>query len=799
MVAVHNSTVDLECGEGDGQGHLLLVDFSRQRMTSETMNQLMNLATSKKIYDRIRDLAWGRLAPGSNHPHKYKHEFFTTSGGNPYAEDLGSIPTVSFAHDLKDRPFQRRYNNDSNNHDIVDDDDTLHEHDERGEMGGSMHLSLRAPAHKGLCMHDPSTETSSTTNGPLDSRHGTKSNEIPITRKNALDEIHQEWTKIKKLTSSLRQGKLRGASGRPLCDVLVVSAGGTIVPSALEFIYNALMHDETAGRAALLDSSLISIANLVDHGAEVNKTGKSSATKSGESMASSFQSGVINMVTTPFKSSRGKNAQESAGIATPSFLTTSNSSSSSTLRRRKLKFLSSIDPCSFKEALSDLSPATTMVITVSIDAEREKECKEATLAVKSWLVSGLSRINEAIHNDDVVRKHMFLVTGKMSMKRQNRSNVFLVPHHSRCESFSTFSSAGLLPLSLIFGWNVVNSLILGAHDIDRHFVESNPRHNIPLILSLTDVWNDGFLHAQGRIVSPFSGVFGIYPKFVAALEDKLLNGLGKSEKNENGAKKFGRHRFGTDKISSPSPVFDGMANEISLYRSSQRLSIEFITTLDPQLSSCASDSRNERIMSIDAILSNHDERMCAMFAHADTLAFGDSKGKSASISGDSGITSPGSPPAIQSVDSMQSAGSFAGTSTIGVDGNVTWGNRSSTIILCGTCDAFTCGQLIALAEHRAMVKAWLWDLDPFVIPKKQSTINERSEYLKAHLNDMRHILSLGQDLDEVEDGSTAKQNINFATKTILTHYAKRIQKYKAHSQSSPMRASRNRFTDEAYF
>jgi len=32
MVAVHNSTVDLECGEGDGQGHLLLVDFSRQRM-----------------------------------------------------------------------------------------------------------------------------------------------------------------------------------------------------------------------------------------------------------------------------------------------------------------------------------------------------------------------------------------------------------------------------------------------------------------------------------------------------------------------------------------------------------------------------------------------------------------------------------------------------------------------------------------------------------------------------------------------------------------------------------------------
>ncbi len=294
-------------------------------------------------------------------------------------------------------------------------------------------------------------------------------------------------------------------------------------------------------------------------------------------------------------------------------------------------------------------------------------------------------------------------------------------------------------------------------------------------------------------------MFGTYPQFIAALEDKVLNGLGKSGNFDNGARKFGRNRIGTDNTSSPSPVFDGMAHDLSLYRSSQRITTEFITTLDPHLSFCASNSGKGRGMSKEATLSNHDERICALFAHADTLAFGDNKEKSTSFTGESGLNSPGSPPAIQSVDSMQSVGSFVGTTTSGIDGNFSRGNRSSTIILCGTCDAFTCGQLIALAEHRTLVKAWLWDFDPFLIPKKQSTINERSEYLKDYLDDMRQLLSLGQDLEETDDRSASKQNINFATKTILTHYVKRVQKYKADSHSSPMRSSHNRFTDDAYF
>ena len=45
--------------------------------------------------------------------------------------------------------------------------------------------------------------------------------------------------------------------------------------------------------------------------------------------------------------------------------------------------------------------------------------------------------------DAILKKHMFLVTGKEFLKKSN-PNAFLLPRHSRCEAFSTFSAAGLL-------------------------------------------------------------------------------------------------------------------------------------------------------------------------------------------------------------------------------------------------------------------------------------------------------------------------------------------------------------------
>ena len=108
-----------------------------------------------------------------------------------------------------------------------------------------------------------------------------------------------------------------------------------------------------------------------------------------------------------------------------------------------------------------------------------------------------------------------------------------------------------------------------------------------------------------------------------------------------------------------------------------------------------------------------------MFARADTLAFGAGGGVRR-------LDGPGSPPMILRNDSMMSQSSANGG---GGGGKTSSGNLPSSIILCGKCDAFTCGQLVALGEHRALVKAWLWDIDPFAA-SGLSIQKERQEYYR---------------------------------------------------------------------
>lgn len=273
-------------------------------------------------------------------------------------------------------------------------------------------------------------------------------------------------------------------------------------------------------------------------------------------------------------------------------------------------------------------------------------------------------------------------------------------------------------------------------------------------------------------MSPHVQSLGSYPAFVAAIENKVLNGYGKDPgMPQTKSSLAGRKE-------RPSPVIVG--GDHSLYdqylsREPHSLSAEFIVALDPSISSFG-----------DSALANHDRRICALLAHADTLAFGDNN---VNNRGRFEISSPGSPPMIQSVDSMMSQSSHAGG-----DAAALAGNQPSTLIVCRTCDAFSCGQLIALAEHRALVKAWLWDIDPFNTTKS-SIREDRRDYVSDKLHQMRHLLSVGETLDGTDEpDQNEAENIGVkgmhsATNTILKHYATRMQKHQQHSTSrTPLRS-----------
>jgi len=626
-------------------GRTLIVDLSRQRI--DTFNHLFRLFGTLGIKEKIRDLAWGRTGrTGDRREGPY----------NNFASVAMYHRSVSFANSRSLSDVFRGSRGDE----VADG----------GAEGSSYHLAFRVPPGQGHVMYAPN-DTS-----------------------NVLDEIHTIFERVKHLSNSIRQGKRLGYSGRPMCDVLVVSAGG-VVPKALEFIYELLLLDEHGEASAEVDAStLLPSKSNSQSNSNINCAAPQS---------SSLQSSVYNLVATPFK----KHSTGSHGGSSPTKLF---GQSHTTRRRRQLRVITSSDPSLIKRALSDgLRPSTTIVITLSLDREKERETKAITASIRNWLLSGLQDSVEQKSRDRAVAAHMYLVTGKDMMRRAG-SNSYAVPNHTRCEAFSTFTAAGLLPLSILFGWDVAQRVLEGAHDMDSHFVESSARHNIPVLLALVDLWNEEFLGSNGRTVSPFSEALSAYPEFVARLESSVLSS------------------------SKCRPLVFGAGQSLNASTST-----EFIMALK---------SSNDP--------TDHEQRLCKLFARADTMAFGLEDGaRTRSFS-----SSP-TALAIQSVDSMGSQGSVVPSDDVG--------DQTCTLLLCDKCDAYTAGQLVALEEHRATVKAWLREVNPFS-PQSDPVQNERLDNIAKKLNDMKSVIANGGELEGGDEGREEEDNINASTMTMLRNY-----------------------------
>ena len=149
-----------------------------------------------------------------------------------------------------------------------------------------------------------------------------------------------------------------------------------------------------------------------------------------------------------------------------------------------------------------------------------------------------------------------------------------------------------------------------------------------------------------------------------------------------------------------------------------------------------------------------DTTICSFFAHADLLAFGNqNQNKRRGVSKD-------------------------------MNNDIIDGNRPSTLLICGKTDAFTCGQLIALSEHRAVIKAQLFNINPFT---SSSTVgsamrSKNISQLSVKLHRLYQKGLEGQSYNEEDDETvamgTGSEKANIATGTILSHYVSRMQDQK---------------------
>ena len=316
-------------------------------------------------------------------------------------------------------------------------------------------------------------------------------------------------------------------------------------------------------------------------------------------------------------------------------------------------FVSNVDPMHVARVLRPLDPARTLVIVISKTFTTQETLTNAH-AARAWLVKALG--------EKAVAAHFAAVSAAPDKARE-----FGIPPE-RVFAFwdwvggrySLWSAVGL-PIALAHGFDVFESLLAGAAQMDRHFREAPLERNLPVLLALFGVWYANFWGAQTRAVIPYRQDLSLFVPFLQQLE------------MESDGKRVRHDGSPVDHATMPVVWGDTGTNGQHaffqlLHQGTELVPVDFIAVLEE-------GSGNWRQQAM--LLAN-------CYAQAEALFHGRSQVEAEKLAG----------------KALAPHKTFPG-------------GRPSTLLTLSRLDAQTLGMLIALYEHRTFVQACVWDINCF--------------------------------------------------------------------------------------
>jgi glucose-6-phosphate isomerase len=327
---------------------------------------------------------------------------------------------------------------------------------------------------------------------------------------------------------------------------------------------------------------------------------------------------------------------------------------------RRLRFLANVDPIDAARALEGLDPARTLAVVVSKTFTTAETMLNAR-TVRAWLVKALGA--------KAVAKHMVAVSTNLPEVEAfgiDPQNVFgfwdwVGGRYSVC------SAVGVLPLSLQFGYPRLAEFLAGAHAMDAHATTAPLERNLPVLLGLFGVWNSSFLGRSTRALLPYCQAL---LKFAPHIQQVDMESNGKRVALDGTTLPFeaGEIDFGE-------PGTNGQHSFYQLLHQGRVVPADFIGF-----------RRSQRPVRLAREpVANHDELMANFFAQPDALAVGKTAAE---------CRAEGVPEAL-------------------VAHKVFPGNRPSNVLLLDRLTPYTCGQLLALYEHRTAVEGFVWGVNSF--------------------------------------------------------------------------------------
>ncbi|CAL9059978.1 unnamed protein product, partial [Musa banksii] len=372
-------------------------------------------------------------------------------------------------------------------------------------------------------------------------------------------------------------------------------------------------------------------------------------------------------------------------------------------RGRQLRFLANVDPVDVARNISGLNPETTLVVVVSKTFTTAETMLNAR-TMREWISSALGT--------QAVAKHMVAVSTNLTLVEKfgiDPANTFAFWDWVGGR-YSVCSAVGVLPLSLQYGFPIVEKFLNGASNIDNHFYSASFERNLPVLLGLLSVWNVTFLGYPARAILPYSQAL---EKFAPHIQQVSMESNGKGVSIDGIPLPFE-----TGEIDFGEPGTNGQHSFYQLIHQGRVVPCDFIGSIKSQ----------QPIYLKGEVVSNHDELMSNFFAQPDALAYGKSPEQ---------LLQDSVP------DHLVPHKTFSG-------------NRPSLSLLLPSLDAYNIGKLLAIYEHRIAVEGFIWGINSF----DQWGV----ELGKVLASQVRKQLHLSRTKREPVQG------FNFSTTTLLTRY-----------------------------
>lgn len=333
------------------------------------------------------------------------------------------------------------------------------------------------------------------------------------------------------------------------------------------------------------------------------------------------------------------------------------------------RFISNIDPTDAGETTKDLDPETTLVIVASKTFTTLETITNAKV-VRAWLLDGLRErgiVTDEASEKEAIAKHFVAVSTALDKVAEfgiDPANAF--GFWSWVGGRYSVDSAVGTSLAVAIGPEGFADFLAGFHAMDRHFAETGPEKNVPLLMGLLNVWYSNFLGADTHAVLPYSQYLHRFPAY---LQQLTMESNGKSVRRDGSPV-----TYETGEVFWGEPGTNGQHAFYQLIHQGTRMvPADFIAFANPTWALGDGDADMHELF-----LSN-------FFAQTKALAFGKTSEE---------VRAEGTPEAI-------------------VSARVFTGNRPTTSIMAPALTPSVLGQLIALYEHITFVEGAVWGIDSF--------------------------------------------------------------------------------------